>query len=254
MKNLTIKLLLVFIFSITNSYAGWYKCYNYKGTIDKYPISFSIQITEGFFGEKDKKEFNINGVYKYDKHNNPLALEGKINFKTDKAYIYEIQNNKNTAVFEFNFSEKESTGTWTNLNTKKVLPLHLNFISKLIDTSEKDAFKNVEILQLDAIKDYYFVGLYSKQNSQDRAQMDQLKIIRKNDNSVFQILDFSAIETQTGNVITIIYQNVFTAKQNSNNFMVWNNVGRMGGYLHVTYDTAKRKFKVNPNPTIDGPP
>ncbi|MBE8724068.1 hypothetical protein [Flavobacterium hungaricum] len=252
MKNILLNLII--IFSFTNTYAGWYKCYNYKGTIDKYPISFSIQITDGYFGEKQKKDFNINGVYKYDKHNNPIKLEGKINFKTNRAYIYEIQNNKNAAVFEFNFSEKECNGTWTDLNTKKVLSLSLNFTSKLIDTAKNNAFHDIEILQLNSLADYYFVGVYSKQNDQDSAQMDHLKIIRKNDNSIFQILDFSNIETETGNVITIIYQNVETGNSKSKDFIIWNNVGRMGGYLTVKYLPVKRKFKVNPNPTIDGPP
>lgn len=254
MKHIIFKIIILLVFSINNIYAGWYKCYNYKGTIDKYPITFSIQITEGYFGEKEKKEFNINGVYKYDKHNNPIALEGKINLKTNQAFIYEVQNNKNTAVFEFNFSEKECKGTWTNLSTKKVLSLQLNFISKLIDTSEKYAFKNIEIVQLNSLTDYYFIGLYSKKNSQYSAQMDQLKIVRKSDNSVFQILDFSNIETQTGNIATIIYQNVISEKPKSNDFVVWNNIGRMGGLLTVTYNTAKKKFKLDPKPTIDGPP
>lgn len=253
MKNTTLKILILLILSITNTYAGWYKCYNYKGTIDKYPISFSIQITEDYFGEKGKKDFNINGVYKYDKHNNPIKLEGKIDFKNSKAYIYEIQNNLNTAVFEFNFSENDCVGTWTNLSTKKVLPLYLSFHSKLIETSEENRFKNVEIIQSNSLFDYYFVGIYSKANGEDRAKMNRLKIIRKNDNSIFQILDFSSIETETGNVRTIIYDNVEVTDIRTKELSIWNNIGRMGGYLTVNYNSKKNKFKVNPKPTIDGP-
>ncbi len=237
---------------MTNTYAGWYKCYNYEGTIDKYPISFSIQITEDYFGEKGKKDFNINGIYKYDKHNNPIKLEGKIDFKTNKACIYEVINNKNTAAFEFYFSENTLNGTWTNLSTKKILPLHLNFLSKLVDTSEEDKFENIEIIQLNSLPDYYFIGIYSKVNGESRAKMDRLKIIRKNDNSIFQILDFSSIETETGNVRTIIYDNVEVVDVKTKELSIWNNIGRMGGYLTVKYNFKKNKFKVNPKPTIDG--
>ncbi|MCC9074286.1 hypothetical protein LNQ49_22085 [Flavobacterium sp. F-65] len=252
MKSTILKIIVLLIFGTTNTYAGWYKCYNYKGTIDKYPISFSIQITEEYFGEKAKKAFNINGVYKYDKHNNPIKLEGKIDFKNNKAFIYEIQNNKNTAVFEFNFSEKECNGTWTNLTTKKVLPLHLSFISKLTDTSEKHTFNNIEILQSNSLTDYYFVGIYSKKPEVDRAQMDKLKIIRKSNNSVFQTLNFSKIETQTGNVMTVIYDNVENVNLKTKTLIISNNIGRVGGYLTVEYDSKTNSFKIDPEVSIEG--
>jgi hypothetical protein len=251
MENTTFKILFLFILSVTNTYAGWYQCYNYKGTIDKYPITFSIQITEDFFGEKDKKDFNINGVYKYDKHNNPIKLEGRIDFKSNKAYIYEIQNNENTAVFEFNFSTNECTGTWTKLSTKEILPLHLNFVSKLDETSEEQAFEDVEILQSGSLPEFYFVGIYSKLTD-DRAKMNTLKILRKRDDSVFQILDFSKIKTPTGNVMTIIYDNVESTDIQTRALTISNKVGRMGGYLTVKYNPKTKKFKVNPKPTVEG--
>lgn len=252
MKKVSFKIIIILIFSITNTYAGWYKCYNYKGTIDKYPISFSIQITEDYFGEKEKG-FNINGIYKYDKHNNPIKLEGKIDFKNNKAYIYEVQNSKNTAVFEFNFSEGDCNGTWENLSTKKTLPLHLSFISKLLDTSENDLFYDVEIIQSNSLLNYYFIGIYSKLDSEDRAYMEKLKIIRKSDNSIFQILDFSYIETDTGNVKTVIYDNVEVVNAKTKELIIWNNIGKMGGYFTVKYNSKKNKFQINPKLIIDGP-
>lgn len=247
-----LKIIIFFIFSITNTYAGWYKCYNFKGTIDKYPISFSIQITEDYFGEKAKKGFNINGVYKYDKHNNPIKLEGKIDFKNNKAFIYEIQNNKNTALFEFNFSENNCNGTWVSLTTKKVLPLHLNLVSKLFDTSKETAFETIEILQFNSLTDFYFVGVYSKKIGADSATMNKLKIIRKNDNSIFQILDFSKIETETGNLMTVIYDNVMNADIKTRQVLISNNIGRVGGYITVNYTSKTKKFKISPEPTIEG--
>lgn len=44
---------------VTKTYAGWYECFSYKGNIDKYPISLSLQIKEGYFGEKSKENFNL---------------------------------------------------------------------------------------------------------------------------------------------------------------------------------------------------
>lgn len=238
--------------SATKSYAGWYKCYNFKGTIDKYPISFSLQITEDYFGEKTKKEFNINGVYKYDKHNNPIKLEGKIDFKNNKAFIYEIQNNKNTAVFEFNFSENKCNGTWTNLTNKKVLPLHLNLVSKLFDTSIETSFETIEILQFNSLTDYYFVGIYSKNKGADSANMNKLKIIRKSDNSILQILDFSKIDTPTGNLMTVIYDNVINVNIKTKMLIISNNIGRVGGYITVKYNPKTNTFNIDPELTIEG--
>jgi hypothetical protein len=252
MKNTMLKIIILLMFNATNSYAGWYKCYNFKGTIDKYPISFSLQITEDYFGEKTKKGFNINGVYKYDKHNNPIKLEGKIDFKNNKAFIYEVQNNKNTAVFEFNFSGNNCNGTWTSLTNKKVLPLHLNLVSKLFDTLKETSFEATEILQSNSLTDYYFVGIYSKKIEADRAKMNKLKIIRKSDNSIFQILDFSKIESETGNLMTVIYDNVMTANIKTKVLIISNNIGRVGGYITVKYNPKTNTFKINPEPTIEG--
>ena len=57
-KNLFLVFILVIAFK--TSHAGWYECYNYKGTIGKANVSFTIQVREGYFGEPTKKEFNIN--------------------------------------------------------------------------------------------------------------------------------------------------------------------------------------------------
>ena len=239
--------------SLTNVYAGWYECYNFKGSIDKYPITLSLQFRQGYFGEKNKKDFNIIGVYKYDKHNSPIRLEGKINYENNKVLLYEISNNKNSATFEFDFSEIESNGIWRNLSTNKTMPLYLNFVSKLIDTAEINQFEKIEILQADSMTDFYFVGEYSKTSGQDMAQMNKLKIIKKKDNIVYQTIDFSKIESLTGNVMTRIYDNVEVIDIRKKKFNVSNYIGRVGGYLTITFNSKTQKFKLNPNPTMEGP-
>lgn len=131
--------------------------------------------------------------------------------------------------------------------------MHLNFISKLIDTSETNQFTSIEILQANSLPDFYFVGDYSKINGEDRAQMDKLKIINKKDNAVFQTIDFLKINTQTGNVMTRIFDNVEVINKNTKELNVSNNIGKMGGYLIITFDSKTRKFKLNPEPKIEGP-
>ncbi|WP_264550614.1 hypothetical protein [Flavobacterium sp. N2038] len=244
---------LIFLMIITNTYAGWYECFSYKGKIDKYPISLSFQIKDGYFGEKKKKDLNLIGVYKYDNYNNPIRLEGTIDFKKNKVLLYEISNGKYTATFEFEFSKEKCEGVWTNLSTNKKLPLELTNSSILIDQIEENKFCNIEILQAASLAEFYFVGVYSKKENHDKAQMDRLKIISKKDNTVFQVIDFSKIETLTGNVITIIFDNVEVFDPKKKEFIVWNDVGRMGGYLTITFNVKTNKFKLDPNPTIDGP-
>ncbi|WP_103867319.1 hypothetical protein [Aquimarina sp. I32.4] len=248
LKKSVLLTILFLTFGITETYAGWYKCYNYKGTIGKHPITLSIQITEDYFGEKDKKEFNLNGVYKYDKYNNPIKLEGIL--KNNKIQLYEIYNDKNTAVLEFNFSENKLIGTWKNLQNKKILPLELKYTSSLNDTSDVHTFENVEILQLNSLKDYYFIGVYSKTKDDQRVRMKELKIINKQNDLVFQVLNFNNLEYAVGNVVTIIYQNIEVNDFINKKLDIWCDVGRMGGWFTINYH--KNKFISNYKLNIDG--
>ncbi|MGJ8659994.1 MAG: hypothetical protein ACSHWV_09070 [Cellulophaga fucicola] len=252
MKQKYLLLITVFlILGLTKSYAGWYQCYTYEGTIGKYPITLSIQITEGYFGEKDKKEFTINGVYKYDKYNNPIKLIGTL--KNNRVKLYENYADKESAILEFEFSEKFSKGYWTDLKSKKTLPLNLTYVSKLIDTSEDESFKNVEILQLNSLKDYYFIGIYSKEQSTHKAYMSKIKIIKKQDNSVFQVIDFNDLDYSVGNVITVIYQNIEINDLINSKLDIWCDVGRMGGWFTLSFSKEKNKFISNYELNIDGP-
>lgn len=249
MKKTGIALLL--LFGLNPVYAGWYACYNYKGTIDRYPVTFSIQFIEGYFGRK--KAYNVVGIYQYDRHNTPIRLAGTIKHSTGKVILYEMQGDKETATLEFELSAKAAKGSWTDRVTKKALSLQLNLVSQLTDTSEANTFEGLEVLQGNSLPEYYFIGVYSRPNNESRAQMDRLKIVQKKDNAVFQVIDFSKVETTTGNVMTIIYDNVEVVNKKTKKLHVWNNIGRVGGYLTLTYDIKQGRFKLNPEPTVDGP-
>ena len=255
LKTLRRLILLFFLtgFSLTKACAGWYECYNFKGTVGSYPITLSIQTRAGYFGEKDKKDLNIIGVYKYDKHNDPIRLEGKINFNDNKALLYELSDNKHTAAFEFSFSQTECDGVWKDLATNRTQPLHLNFVSKLVDTLNESQWAGIDILQTAALPGFYFVGIYSKTAGDTKARMDKLQVISKKNNTVFQTIDFSKIETPTGNVSTIIYNNVEVVDSKANIIQVWNDVGRMGGQLTISFNNKAQKFILNPRPVVEGP-
>ena len=253
LKRILIMLILLLVFNPTKVFAGWYRCYNFNGTIGLHPVTLSIQIRPGFFGEQGKKDFNVIGVYKYNQYNNPISLEGIIDFKTNKALLYEVDDTANKAIFEFQFLEGNCSGTWKNLNTNKVLPLHLNYVLKLTDTTGTGEFNNIEILQKKSLKGFYFTGIYSKKSGDEKAHMDKLKIISKKDNTVFQIIDFSKVKSATGNMYTIIYDNVQLTNAKANEFAVSNDIGRVGGLLTITYSTRAHKFKLNPVPELDGP-
>lgn len=240
-------IILVLFFTITNLTkvcAGWYECYNFKGKVDKYPISLSIQVMEDYFGEKEKKDFNVIGVYRYDKYNEPIRLEGKFNFQTKKVLLYEITNKKRTATFEFDFSERQSNGVWKNLLTNKILQLQLNYISKLIDTEEACQYSNIEIIQSKTLDNFYFIGIYSKVKGEYKAKMDKLKIVSRNDNSEFQILDFSKLENLVGNVSTPIYDNLEITNVKNKEFTIMEDVGKYGGDITIRFDSKRQKFKI----------
>lgn len=82
--------------------------------------------------------------------------------------------------------------------------------------------------------------------------MNKLKIIRKSDNSIFQILDFSKIETPTGNLMTVIYDNIINVNIKTKILIISNNIGRVGGYITVNFNPKTKKFDIDPEPVIEG--
>jgi len=239
-------LLFLFIFIAVKGYAGWYEVYNFTGKIDKFPVTFSLQVKPGYFGEPAKKDYNVIGIYKYDKFNNPIRLEGQFDQKTNRIEVYELdKNDKISATFSLILKSNKLSGTWKN--NEKQFNVILELKDKLSDLSNEQ-FQNIQILQNQSLKDYYFVGVYKKNNQSD-AFMHELKIINKKTNQIFQTLNFDAIETPTGNLMTIIYDNVTTDK--NNDLIVSNSYGRVGGYLSVTYNSAKKRFILNPEPVAE---
>ena len=248
MKAKFFLLATAFILISVKSFAGWYKTYNYTGLVGRYPVTLSFQIKEGYFGEPAKKHYNVIGVYKYDKLNHPIRLEGVFNQSTQEVKIYEIgTNNMISATFHLNFSPQQLTGSWSRGKSK--LKVNLRLVNRLSDLSD-EAFDNIQILQFSSLQHYYFIGVYAKKSNSTEAHMCELKIINKETNKTFQILNFEDIETPTGNVMTIIYDNITTGKDN--NFLISNQIGRIGGYLNVNFNIKNKQFVLNPEPVAEG--
>lgn len=233
--------------------AGWYTCYTFKGVIGTYPIHLSIQLLPGYSG--NPKAMNIKGVYVYDTFNNPIELDGLLE-TGNHAVIKELAGKQPAAVFDFILSGNSIKGSWRSLKTGKSLPLQLEKTGELVDTTDASVIPPIEILQSASLKNKYLVGVYSKTALESRAHMDKLKIIDKATNIVFQEIDFSKVETATGNVWTIIYGNTMVEDSNKDGYpdiTVWNNIGKMGGYLYITGNPATGRFTLNPEPELDGP-
>lgn len=248
MKSKLLIFLFIFTLTVAKTFAGWYEIYNFTGFIGKYPVTLSFQIKEGYFGETSKKHYNIIGVYKYDKFNNPIRLEGKFDQKTNKIDIYELDvNDKISATFSLNLNSNKLSGTWEK--DKNQLQVNLKLKDKLSDLANEE-FENIEILQYHSLKDFYFVGSYTKYRESEDAHMRELKIINKKTNKLLQTLNFDKIESSTGNIMTIIYDNVTT--YDKNDFIISNDIGRVGGYVLVNYNREKNRFFLNPDPVIEG--
>jgi hypothetical protein len=248
MKTKLIVLVVTLILTSVKTFAGWYNTYNYTGLIDRYPVTLSFQIKESYFGEPAKKHYNVIGVYKYDKVNHPIRLEGVFNQSTQEIKIYEIgTNNRVSATLHLNFSPQQLTGTWSRGKSK--LKVNLRLVNRLSDRSD-EAFDNIQILQFPSLQHYYFIGVYAKKSKSTEAHMRGLKIIDKATNKTFQTINFEKIETPTGNVMTIIYDNITTGK--GNDFLISNQIGRVGGYLNVNFNVKNKQFVLNPEPVAEG--
>ncbi len=250
----TFIIIVLCLSAVTQSMAGWYECYNFEGKVGDYPITLYIQRVDGYYGDADKKHFNLAGVYKYNHINTPIVLEGVLDTVSGKVALYEQDEDGSISAFTFSLVEGGMVeGGWISTDDNAHKQLTLQFVSMLRDKVDSDDYEDIPILQQAALTNFYFVGKYSKKAGKNSAVMTSLDIIRKSDNKVFQTLDFSNIETATGNVSTIIFQNIDVPIKQQNSFLIWNGIGRIGGYLNVHFDRKRNRFVMNTTPVIDGP-
>lgn|SRR5690606_29453281 len=246
-------LLLAFVPQV---YAGWYNCYNFEGKIGDYAVSLTFQYQPYYFGESEKQNLNVLGCYKYDRINTPIRLEGIFVKKTRKIILNEVGDDGNYTAY----MELEETapnvwkGGWQSLNSPKNFGIEIHLTTQLSDENPDFSFSEIEILQAESLPDYYLVGVYGKEKNSHRASMTALKIIRKNNNELFQTLDFSDYFYDVGNLKTIIYDNIelYRVGYTDDRFRLWSDVGRVGGYYEIKFDREKKRFIVSEEPLAEG--
>lgn len=243
-----------FTLSIAFFISGWftcqangYQCYNYTGTVGKASINLSYQITPDYFGEAAKKNFNINGVYSYIQYNTPIRLEGILDANQQTVTLYEMNKEQRTATFILSLQDQKISGTWTKVGTTTSLPVHLQLTTSLNDT----ATAATEIPQFDSLPDYYFVGVYTKKTGATQAEMTSLKIMRKKDHRLFQEISFTDTTVPTGNLMTVIYDQIEVTSAKAKNFTVANQYGRTGGFWNIVWNSKTQRFEKAVEPIAD---
>lgn len=246
---------IYFIFGCARCFGGWYECYNYEGKIGKYPIIVSLQIMSK--DSPQAQHIEVMGNYRYASRNEPILLVGNLDIKDSQMTIYEFKksmingdfnsvNEKKSdsaAVFRFKLDLKTVNGSWTDIKSRKSLPLHLKFVSRLNDIHPVGSGEIVEIPQNFSTPTKYFVGGYRYNPAEDsQGKMIFLKIHNKSNNSLFQIMDFSKYSVPMGNVSTPIHANVSITE---NGFWVWANIGKMGAEVEFLFDKKKNRYKIS---------
>lgn len=256
MKLLYLSIVLTISFS--NVFGGWFECYNYVGSIDKYPITLSIQIfCRGCSDIKDRKILTVEGVYKYDRINNPIKLKGKIDTTTNKVVIKEFNKNIQVASMNFVFTTDTINGKWISLANNNVRPIKLKYLSQITDTfnvyaNKTKVFQKADILMFSSTKNRYFVGEYeynfegNSDVSDSRAKMMRLKIFDKKSNNIIYNIDLSKYYpiNSFGNLMTVIYDNV---KVIYNGFSIAEGSGMMGSIVNFHFNPIKNEFVIEDN-------
>ena len=149
----TIGIIILLFVSSTVS-AGWYECYNFKGHIDSYPVSFSLQYRPGYFGASP--DLNIIGVYKYDRHNTPIRTKGTWTKADGVMVVHELDGDGNsTAIFRLEESAHGVwRGTWKLAGGDREREVELHLTSQLDDREQEYAFNGIEMLQAMSLPDY----------------------------------------------------------------------------------------------------
>lgn len=154
---------------------------SYSGFIDKYPIELVTHI----FSDGDAR-----AIYSYSNFDEPIVINGRLHkcvltlFEKDKK-----GNAKATLTFvEFNESNTQIKGNWTDLITGKQLEIVLTKTFE-IDYGDSIEWKGREILQPVSLGDKYFKLIISKAKGDFYARVTGVKILQKRTDKLIQQLD-----------------------------------------------------------------
>jgi hypothetical protein len=249
------KFKIAILFYATLCWGGWYECYNFNGTIGKYPINASFQIMDRAFSKS--AHYKVIGNYKYKSKNNPILLYGCFDVTNRKMRIYEVKKNlingvfynnidtthlDSIAVFNFIFDTNTINGSWINLITNQELPLNLNLTAQFKDFSSNDGNSEIPIVQSFSTSDKYFVGEYVyNPHIDERGRMKCLKVYNKRTDTLIQVIDFTEYSVPIGNVSTPIYNNISITHEG---FWIWANLGPMGTEVYFTFNSKQNYYEI----------
>ena len=154
---------------------------SYTGTVGKYKVEMVTDIySDGV----------ARAIYAYTSYNEPIELSG--NLEKGKLTLYEKSaDQKDVARFDFSIYDAESEqlkGTWTNLKTKKILPVTLNKTFEVIDGNDVEWHAR-EMLQPVSIGDKYFKLVVTKDKDIYYTSAIAVKVLEKKTGKLLQLLD-----------------------------------------------------------------
>lgn len=128
---------------------------NFKGKIGENKIEMFLNF--------DWSNYKVHGIYKYEKFNNIISIDGKIG---EPIEIIEYQNNLPFAKLtfsHFNDMNNPIVGIWKKLNDNKEIPIEIKNTEDILCANKACFYEKAEILQKKSTK-YEFFKLEIQKN------------------------------------------------------------------------------------------
>lgn len=215
----------------------------YTGFIDKYPI----ELVTNIYGDGDAR-----AIYAFTNFDEPIVIKGTL--KKNKLSLFEKDKsgtNKATLTFDnFNVSDKEVKGNWTDLKTGKQLKIEL---TRLFDVDYGDSieWKDREILQSVSLGDKYFKLVVSKAKGDFNAKVTGIKILQKKTDTLIQRIDLECQLWGLNNVSVgdynfdgipdfSVFEQSYAGPNTSSLYFLYNN--RTGKYFNSGFEGSSLEF------------
>ncbi|HNP18266.1 MAG TPA: hypothetical protein PKL31_07535 [Fulvivirga sp.] len=221
------------------TFAGWYECHTYRGTLAGARIHLYLQFMNIHSTSKDS--IIVKGIYKYDKINEPINLRGVL-LNQRVLKLTEFHDDNPFAELLMEWGKDNVDGIWNSSN--KSYKIQLEKVGYLSDIDEKRVNEPTDIMMESAFKNEYLIGTYLKTTLDQRAKMTQLKVIDKKTNQLKHLIKFDNKDKPIGNVMTDIFSNV-TIWKTPKALLINVDDGHMGGSFFMTYNESLHEFVID---------
>lgn len=152
----------------------------YSGVIGQSPVEF---ITDMY------SDGVADAVYVYNTYDQPILIQGELKNNTLTLFEKDKSNKKKASLVFPSYDPKSSMleGTWTDVKTKKELPIRLTKQFDL-DTDENVDWKEREIIQSAATEKYYFKLVIRKFQGDLSPRVTGIHIYEKKTDKLIQAL------------------------------------------------------------------